>query len=225
MKASPSQTRWLFRLCLALSSLAGSGACGPDASGPAATCLQAQPCGGDVVGSWDLAALCVSRAADERMFADSLVGSACPTQALGSVTRGAVGTFVFNADLTFSTSTVLTNETTINIPASCLSGLTCADLTVLPQSEVDAGLRPGVDSIACAGSSGCVCSQVSSPSQVSETGTYAITGSVLNLTATTSATETFEYCIQGDTAHFTARSTGATLDVDFVGVKESGRGS
>jgi hypothetical protein len=212
-------TKLLTRIGTGVAMLLGAG-CGGDASGPAATCLQEQPCGGDVVGSWQLAALCVSRAFDERAFAESLVGSACPTQTLGSSSRSAMGSFVFDADLTFSTSAVVTGTTTTNVPASCLSGLSCADLTVLLQSEVDAGLRPGVASIACSGSSACVCSQVSLPAQVSETGTYVIAGNVLNLTTTTGGIETFEYCIRDDTAHFMGRSTaGGQLDLDFVGVR------
>jgi len=184
---------------------ADGGPCGGD-GGPAPTCGKVQPCGGDVVGDWTFVEVCESAASIAALkadFAKMAAESWCVGQTLVGVEPAASGSLVFGADGTYSLALLYGGTLDINYPASCLAGLSCDDATAGFQSQIDAGAYPvpTVTSIACAGSSNCVCrATVDSPR--SAAGTYSISsGSVLTFTATTGTTNTKSYCVEGNALH------------------------
>jgi hypothetical protein len=198
--------------------------CGGD-DGPGATCGKVQPCGGDVVGDWELVANCQSHAAMAAFasgFADQAMSSDCPAQSLRGAELRAAGSFLLRADSSYAVSLQFNAILDINIPASCLTSSSCATVSANLQAEIAAGARPGVVSGSCAGSPDCLCREVLLLPQ-SEEGTYATAGTVLTFTATNGEVSTFDYCVQGNTAHFMNVSVGSagqsTIDSDLVGVK------
>jgi hypothetical protein len=56
-----------FVLCCATGALLLG--CGGEAGGPGASCGKVQPCGGDVVGAWNMVAVCEDPAAFQSAFA------------------------------------------------------------------------------------------------------------------------------------------------------------
>ena len=210
-------------LLCAASVLAG---CGGGGDGPGASCRQVQPCGGEVAGNWKLAAYCQSAAADAvfaSAFAAEVMGSSCPTQTVRIRAVQPSGSFLLNGDASYSVSFEYRGDLDINVPASCLSASDCATVSANLQAEIAAGARPGVVSGSCSGSPDCLCREVLVVPQ-SEVGTYATSGTVLTLTAPNGDVSTFDYCVQGDTAHFMDVSIGSagqsTIDSDLVGVKQ-----
>jgi non-reducing end alpha-L-arabinofuranosidase len=101
------------------SSAAGNSAGGATngAGAPAASCSSVTPCGGNVVGSWKVTSSCLKLSGDMDV---SLASLGCPTVPVtGSLTT--TGTFVANADGTFSDNTVTTGSATFPLARACLS--------------------------------------------------------------------------------------------------------
>ena len=91
------------------SSVAGSGAGG--------SCSSISACGGNVVGSWTVASSCLSLSGNMDV---SILSLACPTVPVtGSVSTS--GTFVANANGTFTDNTRTTGSATFPLAASCLA--------------------------------------------------------------------------------------------------------
>src|SRR5262245_38713385 len=187
--------------------------CGADDSA-ADSCLKVAPCGGDLVGEWRLEAVCVKRATLEASFAASIAGGFCPTQTLGTVTRGVSGSLVMNADLTFSMTATLTGSTDFTVPASCLTGTNCAAVNASLQAELAS--HPEVLSASCSGSASCLCHEVISV-PVAGSGTYSTAGS--GLTADPPLDDS-QYCVQGDTVHFLTSTMPGMIDADLVAVRQ-----
>lgn len=205
-------------LTLACAGVMLTAGCGKDHGGPGASCLKVQPCGGNVVGAWNIVATCATRAALDSAFAAEVAGSACPTQMLGNVEETPTGTLRFNSDLTYSSMFTINSVVDVIIPAACLGGTNCASVNANLQAELAAGLHPEVVSASCAGSSNCVCHQVISTPQ-SETGTYSIAGNAITLVEADGTTSGVEFCVQGDTVHL-MNVTMSTIDTDVVGVRQ-----
>lgn len=201
---------------------------GPDGGagddGAVAACGKVQPCGGDVVGEWTFTEVCQSlenEAAVAAKFAERATDSWCPGQTLVGQDPAVSGTYAFEADGNYTLMLVVGGTIDINLPASCLAGLTCDDTTAGLQSQIDNGSypMPHVIGIACSGVSSCVCrATIDAPR--AEYGTYAISGSVLNLTPTGGTTRNQSYCVSGKTLHVLDTSmptTGLTVvDTDYV---------
>src|SRR5262245_52800041 len=129
-------------LATAAASCGGSsGACG------------VQPCGGDVVGTWQASSACVNRALLNEQFLSGIMGY-CPNAKLGAVNLRPTGSATFGSDLTYSASVTLNMMLSIVVPSSCLSGQSCAVLTAALQGSVGTG---GIQSASCIGSNSCTC--------------------------------------------------------------------
>lgn len=200
--------------------------CGGD-GGPAATCGKAPPCGGDVVGDWTFAEVCESNAsvaASKASFATMAAQSWCVGQTLVGIESQASGSLVFDADGTYSLALRFGGYLDINYPPSCLAGLSCDDATAGFQSQVDDGSFPlrNVSSIACTGTSGCLCRATVDAANF-EAGTYSVSGSVLTFTATNGAAIDKSYCVAGNGLHILKTSTGSlgqtVIENDLVAMK------
>jgi len=175
-----------------------------------------------VVGSWKVVDDCQSGASKAEFastFAAMAAESFCPAQTLRAFEPSASGSFLFNADKTYSASVVFGANIDVNVPGSCTSGLGCAGYAANIQAQIAAGIyQPNVTAFSCSGTSDCVCRQVLAIPQA-ETGTYGTSGSSLTFTAASGDVSNFSYCIDGTTAHFLSLS-GTTIDSDLVATKE-----
>src|SRR4029077_14639900 len=90
-----------------------------------------------------------------------------------------------------------------NVPASCLAGASCADLSASVQAEVAAGSIPGAVSASCSGPSSCRCQELLSV-PISGSGTYVTTGTSLTADGVLGD---LQYCVQGNSVHLLASTT------------------
>jgi hypothetical protein len=149
----------------------------------------------------------------------------CPTETLRGVAPMASGSATFDASGAYSISLSFGGSRDLNIPASCLSGVSCAVATTDFQSQIAAGTypHPNVSSVSCSGSSDCVCRETVSVPQ-SEAGTYSISGNLLTFGAATGAQTVLSFCVEGNSLHLltaSAEATGQTvIRADLVALKQ-----
>src|ERR1041384_1059187 len=101
------------------SSTGGISGIGGKAGGgaPTASCNSVTPCGGDVVGTWEVQSSCMTLSGDMDV---SIASLGCPTVPVtGSLTT--TGTLVANADGTFTDNTITTGSATFPLAPGCLS--------------------------------------------------------------------------------------------------------
>jgi len=184
--------------------------CGPSSgsnkNGPAG-CLQAQPCGGDVVGTWNLLGACTSPAFFTEL--NSQLQTACPGASVSAFNVDISGTVTYNADLTYSSNVAETISGTETIPLSCLGFSTCA--AVVSQSPDS--------TLTCTGTTTCTCHVGGMPAGV-ETGTYSLSGTNLTMVGP-DGPETDAYCVQNGQLHVMGLSeTSGAIVGDFVAQKQ-----
>jgi hypothetical protein len=169
------------------SSCDGGAAAEPDPMPVVVMCPAAQPCGGDLVGTWTIMSLCLS--------SDSGSTAACPTESDDA--RGLVltGTMTFGADSSFTTTDTLSGTVVRSIPLSCARGAgagSCAQVEALIGS---ASYR----SVRCTGASTCTCTIDLVPTTASSTGTYVKATNLVTISQSDGSVETDSYCVSGDT--------------------------
>ena len=97
------------------SSNVGSG--GTNSGGGASSCGSLTPCGGNVLGAWNVTSSCLKLSGDMDV---SLASLGCPTvPVVGSLTT--TGSFIANADGTFTDNTRTTGSATFPLSKACLS--------------------------------------------------------------------------------------------------------
>jgi hypothetical protein len=196
--------------------------------GAAATCGTVPPCGGEVVGDWTFVETCdsaASVAAIKARFAASAAQTWCPTQTIVGIAPAASGSLVFDAAGTYTLTLVAGGTMDINYPAACIAGASCADATAGFQAQIEDGTFPipTVTSIACTGSSSCVCrATIESPRY--EAGTYASLGSVVTFTLANGVETNKSYCVDGNALHIVDTVMGSTgqtvIDGDLIATKQ-----
>ncbi len=173
----------------------GSSTGGSGGSNGNGTCGEVEPCNGPVVGTWKAAAACASAS-----FVMDLQG-ACPAATISGETAAQSGSYVFNADLTYSIA--VTGQLTYDAanPASCNpTGMSCEAL-----GAAESALSVGT--VTCTGSSSSCNCHSSFARTDTETGTYSVAGTVITLVRSSDGyTLDQSYCVQGNTLHI--------LDVD-----------
>lgn len=149
-------------------------------------------CGGDIVGTWAIAAIC--------NFTVSTAPGICPGIQYTGTTATEMGTFTFNADGTASENLTGTLTLHESVPASCLEGVlgTCAEVDANFQMAVQDGTYTSGSCVSAASGS-CECTGTA-PLTGTASGTYTTSGSMLTVTTTGSGnTSTSSYCVQGAT--------------------------
>jgi len=192
--------RLLLLICtLAATGLLGSGCGSSNHHAPPPSCLQAAPCGGDVVGSWSFLGGCQNLAESNKETQLS-----CPGAAIQGLSRAFSGQLTFNADSTYSASNwrqvIHASET---VPLSCAGVTSCA---LLNTNTTD---TTGTISISCTGSATCSCQVAATNNVASDAGTFTTYGTSLTM-AGLETSGSFEYCVQGDLLHLL--SVSPTLD-------------
>jgi hypothetical protein len=198
----------------------GSGATGGSSGtggGAPTACGTVEPCGGSPAGTWTLSSECLDPAEVTALVQQELY---CTTATVTSALATISGSATFNTNMTFTLIQNLTGTLTFNVPATCTSGLSCADYASYEQ------LILNDPSFVCTGTTSCGCTQQST-SNSTNSGTYTLSGTDLNLNASTGATATLGYCVQGSTIHLmsidptmhTGPGGQATIAKDIVGQK------
>jgi len=187
--------RGLF-LSVSLSALVSTvSSCG----GGSGSCGKVQPCGGNVVGTYNISGACFDNAA---LTMD--IGMDCPGATVNISGLKVSGNASFNADLTYSVNETISASLSETIPPSCLTTngvtLTCAQLDQSIQAVLVQ--NPGTyQSAHCSGSSTCTCTFTLAPQTMSETGTYTTSGTTITTTDSTGASDSSSYCVQGNELH------------------------
>jgi hypothetical protein len=198
-----SRLRLLAALGLALVVGAGCGASSADDA-----CAQVQPCGGDLVGTWELSSACASE--------PPLPGKLCAQATVVNSSFSLAGTETFEADLSYSLGATESGTIQVSVPASCLvvgdETETCAQIT--PQ------VAPEVNVRCVESSAGCDCTFVLLQTPVREAGTYTTSGSSLNEAPVGGgAPASYGYCVDGGRLHVLTRDAAMAIGSDVVGRK------
>jgi hypothetical protein len=157
-----------------------------------------QPCGGSVVGSWRASSACADQATANMEFLGALASS-CPSATLSTVSYMPSGTLMFGSSMTYTADVKMAISFTMNLPASCLQGQSCAEVNAAIQATVG---TDGITSAACSGSGSCTCAVAGTVDVENSAGTYATAGTTLTLTATSGGNgDSGPYCVQGSTLH------------------------
>jgi len=153
-------------------------ACGGESSSgsnAAGSCRLPAPCGGDLVGKWQVTKACAGKPVPVR---------GCPGSSMSITDLQVTGTLEFRADGTMTDATTGSFHGEMSIPNSCLS------------STCDAK-RVGADQ--CTPSSDtCHCSEDVAGSTSPSVMTYVTSGATATLTDSTGSAVDADYCIQGN---------------------------
>ena len=163
---------------------------------PPPSCLQVQPCGGDLVGTWRIVGAC--QADPSVITAGAPI--ACAGYVLNSVGASATGAIRFNADFTYTVSHWDTRHvSTYSYPQSCAGGIDCVDL-----SDAVTYSDGSYSKLICGGTTVCTC-QGMSLGVIDESGSYGTAGTEFQMISpTTSRNRT--YCVDEiSAAHRPAR--------------------
>jgi hypothetical protein len=189
----------------------GDGATNEGEGGVAASlCGRAQPCGGELTGTWKMIAMCIV----DPSFLGIDTSPICPTATLdSSMSRISGGlTFSENPQIYEQTISILEMPALkVTIPSSCFSaGQTCSDLDRSYSQSVPS--NPRLQSASCVtNGSDCVCSFVGADPGGPWLGVYSASNGYLSLTRK-DAVDSYanEYCVQGNQLHLMA--LGMTKD-------------
>jgi len=178
---------------------------GANRDGPVASnsCPAFTPCGGDLIGTWNLASECISF---------SSTSGDCTLSMGGADISGLWGRYIFNADGTATFSMSGTTDVTLRYSAGCLLGSPspeqgCADLQQAIVQQMgwlnDAG-SPAVtvDKIECSmHEDACLCEEVIGRPEYSYTLGYTTSGNQLFIypPGDAGAPDAISYCVSGNT--------------------------
>jgi hypothetical protein len=178
-------------------------------------------CGGDLVGTWHFAASCAVGSSDCPPFTGVTIDSAASVF---------TSTFTSGGAFTRTTAGMLTE--TLSYTRACLdaaagitpnpsntTGQVCAFFQDAVRSSIgnaDAGAISELASFTCSTSGeNCVCRQVFMNASQTLTGTYTTNGNQVTVVYTgsdagTTPTESFDYCVSGDTLKLHFPGTGGS---------------
>ena len=159
-------------------------------SGGSGSCGKVQPCGGSLVGTWTLQSSCESIA--------NFVGDAdCPGASLDQSMVVTSGSFVFNADLTYTVNTSVSGTRKVRAPLECIGAASCDEYATLFVPG------PPIATTTCttAGNT-CDCTMVySTPEVGGNDGTYNTSGTIITAAPTGGIPSDAPYCVQGNTLY------------------------
>jgi hypothetical protein len=201
------------------------GGAGSGAGGATASCSNVVPCGGSVVGTWNVTSSCLTISGEQDL---TLAGLNCaPAPITGSL--HVTGTWTANADGTYADGTTTTGTEQFQLAPACLmlSGTTTTCDGIGGPLQ---GL--GFQSVTCtpAGNGGCTCTatvnQMGGAGLVSVlasgSGNYATSGNTL----TVDSNSPYSYCVSGSKMTWTPQPTSPTTTgtIVFQGTGATGSG-
>ena len=184
--------------------------------GGSGSCGKVAPCGGDVVGNYNITSACLTLSSMDMPL------EGCPGATVNTSGIRVSGSASFNADMTYTLNETISASASETIPASCLTmngiTLTCQQLDQAIQQLVTE--NPGVfQSAHCSGASSCICSFTLAPVTTNDSGTYTTSGTTLTLSGGGGG----EYCVQGNELHLISIDMTmpmATMNGDIVLTKK-----
>ena len=187
----------------------GAGGQTTGAGGGAATCSNVNPCGGSVVGTWNVtSSSCLRLSGDMDVVSTSLGCSTVPITGTLNVN----GTWTVNADGSYTDNTTTTGSITFPVAPACLS-VSSVPVTCDRISSVFASI--GWTSATCSSASGqCLCSATTSQSggiglisgDPATSGVFTTSGSM----GSTNDGAQYSYCVSGNTLTMTPQSPTVT---------------
>lgn len=209
------------------SATAGTGQAGTGQSGSGAvvipSCENTAPCGGNIVGTWKVASSCQKLTGDLDTSLLSLGCSSVPIS--GSIETK--GTFIANADGTYSDQTTTTANATITLAPACLS---VSSVSVGCDRIGSIFIAAGWDTADCTASNdgGCSCALATEQQAgmgavvpfTDATGTYKTSGNTLTVSSTS-----YSYCAAPDSLVLTPQASAHGGSVVFTHEGASGGGS
>jgi hypothetical protein len=188
---------------------------GPIAGG---SCPAFVPCGGDIVGTWNLVSECLS--------GQTATGN-CGVSMTATASSGYWMRYVFNADGTFSSSVAGKLDSTTRYSAGCLGDAStpaqaCANLQQAIAQEFGGILDAAqssftLEKLECAmQADACVCEEVGNRPESTINGTYTVAGNQLFIAmpSVPGDPEPIDYCVSGNT--FTQPTTSGDGYVTFT---------
>lgn len=175
-------------LIMILGSLLIAACGGGDDDGGSLDCSDFSACGGDPVGEWTFVDGCFEGELDPGI-------DGCP-EATGSVSNIAVeGTAMVRDDGTFAIDSVITGDVVVTVPADCLMGATCAQVSEFANADcTDNG-------------DGCDCAS-SIQETTQESGTWEVEGDTFISTVDGEAPEEALFCVDGDVIKLQPQDNG-----------------
>ena len=178
---------------------------GCDGSSPGGQCASFTPCGGALVGTWQINGVCIT--APDAGASTSPCGSA--------VSRSNMqyqGSFTFRSDSTYSIAISVSGTSQVTYSAECLTsfGMSCAAISSLLAAGADAGVSGSCSSTS---SGGCSCSENISNVSSPEDGTYTTSGTSFSTTPSSSSASpaTADYCVQGNRLTIGVNDSGGSM--------------
>jgi hypothetical protein len=164
--------------------------CGGGGQSTPASCLQVQPCGGDVVGTWSFLGACTDVEATNDLSDCSLLSGATETL---------TGRLTFNADGTYTaTNWRDTFATTETAPLSCFGAATCAASN--GTSTDSSNGETATLTVNCSGTSTCVCQVSGSRTLTTASGNYSVVSTGLSVSGGPLPSG-FAYCVEENRLH------------------------
>lgn len=167
--------------------------CGGDGG---SSCGTFTPCGGNVVGRWNVTDSCVSASAPPMV-------SGCQTQDVDASGLKMSGGSTFNADMTYSSEITVSGSVSATVPASCLMQagitLTCEQVNALFLLSLIDNPDAPFSALSCTkAGSGCRCALTLKPTTGPVQGTYTTAGTLLTLTGADGSSDSSDYCVSGN---------------------------
>jgi len=183
------------------------------------TCSNVAPCGGNVVGTWNVTSSCLRLTGAMDV---SLAGLGCKTVPLSSGSLQVTGKWTGNADGTYADNTTTTGSIAFPLDASCLT-ISSVPTTCERAAVIFAALGW---SATCSSANGqCNCTATANQSgglglvstDAAKSGMYSTSGNVL----TTDDTLKNSYCVSGNTLTMAPQTSGVTLTGAIVLQKDA----
>lgn len=186
-------------------SVALMGCGGQVEEGASASCGKVQPCGGNLVGNWNVSQACADTTDATRELLNRIP---CDGVEMKSTHFESKGSLSFNANASYTTALKTTASVNLAVPASCLKVVGSITATCEQIANVALMAASGMlKSLKCTtASSGCDCTAELLVPDVNQSGTYKTSGTTLTLQSTTASTS--QYCVQGDALHMIALRMG-----------------
>jgi hypothetical protein len=173
-----------------------------------ANCPAFTPCGGNLIGIWQIQSSCAPEL--DSSLSAALGFPAC-ADAIHLLSANQLGTFTLGSDGSYSEQSTLDMDMQTALSLACANAVTATTMTAADMpafcSNYESGMRasPEVTEVSCAVSGEqCVCTTVVHY-EFADSGTYTVSGTTL----TTDRGATLSYCVQNDL--LTMRETTDTL--------------
>lgn len=184
---------------------------GDDTDGSGGACADFTPCGGEVVGTWELVDLCAEDFIGA-LRSMTMIPDACldGTQ----IELRPSGTITFDADMTGNVSAQFIVDSTYVYDQECIDeivgGGAQVDASLCPNLESNIAMADTVASASCEfGANACECMTSSDPNPIMAGGTYSVVG-----TAIRDESGDTDFCVDGDT--LLARSVDSGVEIIMV---------